>query len=71
MEDCVDLASGLQSAEDGGDGAVCVRPAYAQLLDIRQWRVVQGGARAEEAPGSGGEVVNVLGEVPVLREHDS
>jgi hypothetical protein len=48
---------------------VCFRPECSQFLDVRQRRVVQGGARAQEVSGSGEEVVDVFGELPVIREH--
>jgi hypothetical protein len=71
IEDRADFPLRLQSAENGDFAVLTGRPAYPQFLDVRQRRGVQGGARAQEFPGSGEEVVDVLGEVPVVREHAS
>jgi hypothetical protein len=71
IEDGADFACRLQSAEDGGFGTVRARPSRSQFLDVGQGRVVQGGARAQEVSGSREEVIDVFGELPVIREHAS
>lgn len=50
---------------------VRVRAASLHFLDVRQRRVVQGRTRAEEVTCSDEEVVDVFGELPAIRTHDS
>ncbi len=63
-----DLARPLQQAEGGGTCSVRV-PACTQCLRHRQRDGVQGGARPQETSGASEEVVEVFGEVPVIRTH--
>lgn len=66
-----DLAGLLQPAGDGDPGAVRVRSPRAEFLGRRQVRGVHGGPRAQELSGSVEEVVDVFGEVPVIRVRDA
>ncbi|KIE28121.1 hypothetical protein LK08_04500 [Streptomyces sp. MUSC 125] len=65
------LAGSLQPAEDGGFGAVRVRPTRAQRLGHRQRDGVQGRARVQEVLGVSEKAVEVFGDVPVIRTHAS
>lgn len=66
-----DIARPLQDTEGGVFGAVCVRSARTQRLGHRQGNGVQGRARVQEVSRAGQEVVDVIGEVPVVRAHAS
>jgi hypothetical protein len=70
VEDRLGLAVRLQSSEEDGSGGVRARVG-PPFLHRGERRVVQDGARAEKVPGPGEEVVDVLGEVPGIREHAS
>lgn len=67
-----DLARALQPAENGARGAVLRRhPFGSVLLGHGQRHGVQSGPRPQEVPGPGVKVMDVGGEVPVVRTHAS
>ncbi|MGC0402298.1 hypothetical protein RKD27_004942 [Streptomyces sp. SAI-126] len=71
VEGGLDLTRPLQQTEHGTLGVVRGRPTGAKSRGPGQLHDVRDGARAQELPGPGEELVDVFGQVPVVRTHAS